>query len=163
MTSKWDERFLRLAEEVSTWSKDPSTKVGAVVTRPDNTIASVGFNGFPKGCNDSAGKLNDRDTKIARTVHAELNAVLNAHERLDGYTIYTTHPPCAQCSAVIVQSGIKEVVCLKPSEELLSRWGESLQYGIEMLHEAGVFYVEQDPEESSCQGTPDTKVQAKGS
>ena len=63
MLSKWDERFIELARLVAAWSKDPSTKVGAVIVRPDRTVASVGFNGFARGVDDTEERLNDRALK----------------------------------------------------------------------------------------------------
>lgn len=104
----WQLRFLQLAEVIGTWSKDPSTKVGAVIVRPDKTIASVGYNGFPRGTKDA---YTTRDDKLLRTVHAELNAILSAREPLHGYTIFISPLfPCANCAAAIIQSGIKHVV-----------------------------------------------------
>lgn len=140
--SDWDEFYLGMADYVSTQSKDPSLSVGCVITRSDNTLASIGYNGFPRGCDDSEILLRDRDTKIARTVHAELNAILNAHERLDGCTCYITHPCCAGCAGAVIQSGIVEVIVRKPTPDLLVRWGDSIDKATKMLHEAGVFYVE---------------------
>lgn len=140
--SDWDEFYLGMADYVSTQSKDPSTQVGCVITRPNNTLASIGYNGFPRGCRDEDELLQDRDTKIARTVHAELNAILNAHERLDGCTCYVTHPCCSGCAGAIIQAGIAEVIVRKPTDDLLKRWGESIDKATEMLCEAGVFYVE---------------------
>lgn len=107
MSYKWDERFFDIAELVASWSKDPSTKVGAVIVRPDRTIASVGYNGFPRGVDDT---YTTREDKLMRTVHAEANAILSAREPLQGYTLYVTPlHPCANCSGLIIQSGIKEV------------------------------------------------------
>ena len=80
MNSKWIARFSDLAKEVSSWSKDPSSRVGAVIVRPDRTVASVGFNGFPRGVEDSQDVIADRDAKLLRTIHAELNAILAAKE-----------------------------------------------------------------------------------
>ena len=103
----WHKRFFNLADLVGSWSKDPSTKVGAVIVRPDRTIASVGYNGFPRGVEDV---YTTRDAKLLRTVHAEANAILAAQEPLRGYTLYVTPlHPCANCAAYIIQSGIKEV------------------------------------------------------
>lgn len=79
--SKWDHRFLELAELVGSWSKDPSTQVGAVIVDIDNRIVSTGFNGFPRGCLDHADTLGDRDRKLLRTIHAEDNALLFARRR----------------------------------------------------------------------------------
>ena len=103
----WHKRFFDLADLIGSWSKDPSTKVGAVIVRPDRTIASVGYNGFPRGVEDV---YTTRDAKLLRTVHAEANAILAAQESLRGYTLYVTPlHPCANCAAFIIQSGIKEV------------------------------------------------------
>jgi dCMP deaminase len=108
--SSWDKRFLELAELVSSWSKDPSTKVGAVIVDNQNIIVSVGFNGFPKGIKDN-DRLNHRDSKYQIIVHAENNALMFAKRPLDGCTIYT-YPfmPCPRCAGMIIQSGIKRVV-----------------------------------------------------
>lgn len=122
---KWDSRFLSMAEEVGSWSKDPSTKVGAVVVRPDMTVAGVGFNGFPRGMVDNKELYADREIKYARTIHAEINAILNSSDTLD-CTLYCTHPPCTSCALIIIQSGISRVVCYEPSDDLLSRWGDSI-------------------------------------
>lgn len=140
--SKWDERFLELAETVASWSKDPSTRVGCVITRPDNTVASLGYNGFPRGCDDDDSLLANRDTKIARTIHAELNAVLNSRERLDDCTAFVTHPPCSSCAGSLIQSGIKEVIWRRPSPDILTRWRESIEMASVMFFEAGVYYRE---------------------
>jgi dCMP deaminase len=104
----WDKRFLELAALVGGWSKDPSTKVGAVIVRPDRTIASLGYNGFPRGVDDT---YKDREHKLLRTVHAEMNAILSAREPVNGYTLYVTPLcPCSNCAAAIIQSGIKRIV-----------------------------------------------------
>lgn len=132
--SKWDARYLDLAQHVAGWSRDPSTKVGAVVVRPDKTIASMGFNGFPRGVLDDE-RLNDREVKLRMILHAEQNAILSAHERLAECTVYVwPMPPCSHCAAVLIQAGIKRVVAPSPQR----RWVESCLLGREMLREAGV-------------------------
>lgn len=85
----WDRFYLRGAEWISSASKDPSTKVGAVIVRPDRTVASVGYNGFPRKIADTPERLNDRDTKYELIVHGEMNAMAWAREPVDGYTLYT--------------------------------------------------------------------------
>lgn len=137
----WDYRFIALSNVIASWSKDPSTKTGAVIVRPDKTIASVGFNGFPKGCWDAGKLYENRDVKYARIVHAEMNAILLAKEPLAGYTMYTSWtgwgPSCDRCSAHIIQSGITRVVHRRdPSME--DRWKDSIQMGLDMYKEAGV-------------------------
>ena len=74
---KWDRRYLDIAKSVSQWSKDPSTKVGAVLVR-DNRIVSVGYNGFPEGVDDSEERYNNRELKYDLVVHAEVNAIISA-------------------------------------------------------------------------------------
>jgi dCMP deaminase len=137
--TNWDNRFLALAEFYASWSKDPSTKVGAVVVRPDKTVASYGFNGFPRGVLDLPERYADRAEKYPRVVHAEANAIYNAHERLDGYTLYVSPlPPCNVCAGAIIQSGITRVVAYKVS--VPTQWQSNCLLAVEMFHEAGVAY-----------------------
>lgn len=134
----WDERFLGLARAVSHWSKDPSTKVGAVIVRPDRTLVSLGYNGFPRGTEDYHQLLNDRETKLRRTVHAEVNAILTASEKLNGCTLYVTPlHPCATCAGIIIQSGIKRVVA-KFAKSPKPEWAEDFKAAARMFKEAGV-------------------------
>lgn len=149
LSDKWYQRGLDMAELVAGWSKDPSTQCGAVVMRPDKTIASVGFNGFPKGCSDDDELYADRELKYARVVHAEQNALLHARESLEGYTMFTypgsIGPSCDRCTAHIIQAGIKEVVHYYDNHggdpDWNSRWGPSIQRGLDMYEEAGVHVV----------------------
>jgi dCMP deaminase len=144
---KWNERFLNVAELVSSWSKDPSTKCGAVIVRPNKTIASVGFNGFPRGTSDDQSVYLDRDLKLSRVVHAEQNAILNVGpETLEGYTLFSwppsVGPSCDRCTAHIIQAGITTVVHkFKDDNDFNSRWSESIQRGLQMYDEAGVNVV----------------------
>lgn len=132
----WDRRFLSLAEHVASWSKDPSTQVGAVIVRPDKTIASLGFNGLPRGVPDLPETLADRETKYAIVVHAEINAVLHARESLAGYTLYVwPFHPCSNCASAIVQAGIGRVVTV-PSD--VGRWRESFDRAAYVFGSAGV-------------------------
>jgi len=134
--TKWDTRFLTLARHIATWSKDPSTQVGAVIARPDKSIASVGFNGFPRSVTDSADRLTNRDTKLKYTVHAEPNAILHAREPLHSYTLYVwPFMPCAQCAAVIIQAGITRVVYPATTS---TRWQNSWSAAHNMFREANV-------------------------
>ena len=139
MDSKWIARFIDLAEEISTWSKDPSSRVGAVIVRPDRTICSVGFNGFPRGVKDSQDAIANRDTKLLRMVHAELNAILSAKESLTNHSIFVwPFQPCAQCASAIIQSGIKEVYCPFNDHLAYERWHESFKTALQMFDEAEV-------------------------
>jgi dCMP deaminase len=131
----WGQRFLGLAQHIAGWSKDPSTKVGAVIADPDHRIVSVGFNGLARGVEDTDERLAVREQKYPRIVHAEMNAILFARRGLVGCTLYTWPlPPCAHCAGAIIQSGLSGVVSPQPSE----RWVESCSIAAEMFAEAGV-------------------------
>lgn len=137
MSEKWDLRFLELARFVSTWSKDPSTQVGAVIVDKENRVVSLGYNGLPKGINDTQERLNNRDLKLKLIVHAELNAIQFARQNLDGCTLYT-HPfmPCSVCAGQVIQSGISRVVSLLESN--YSKWADSIALSKQIFKEAGV-------------------------
>lgn len=135
---------LDLCDHVALRSRDPSTKVGAVIMRPDKTIASVGYNGFPRGTSDDPAIYDNRPRKYARTVHAELNAILTAREPLVGYTIYVSPlHPCSQCAAAIIQAGITEVIYRVPEmdEEADRRWEGSFSEARMLFAEAGVSVI----------------------
>jgi dCMP deaminase len=134
----WDQRFLALAEHVGAWSKDPSTKTGCVVVRPDRSVVSVGYNGFPRGVRDLEARLDDRQVKYAMVVHAEANAVLSAHEHLGGYTAYTHVAPCSSCAGLLIQAGIVRIVAPHPTPDQLTRWADSFNVARTMLDEAEV-------------------------
>ena len=101
---KWNQRFLNLAKHVSSWSKDPSTKVGAVIADPETKIVvGMGYNGFPRFVDDTEERYNDRPTKYKFVVHAELNAILNSNKSVRGCEIYiypTLMKPncCPECA-----------------------------------------------------------------
>lgn len=137
-TTQLQEWALGMAEHVAKLSKDPSTKVGAVIFDDKRRIISAGYNGFARGVKDTFSRLHDRDTKYKLTLHAEANAILFATGALDGSTIVVTHPCCAQCAAQIIQAGIKHVVWPHPSREFLMRWKDNLTLSIDQFIEAGV-------------------------
>jgi dCMP deaminase len=142
---KWDHRFLRIAKEVSTWSKDPGTCVGAVLVK-DKRILATGYNGFPQFIEDGPERYQNREIKLAYTVHAEVNAILNAARngsKTNGSTIYVTFSPCVSCSTGLIQAGISRVIC--PDLSLApARWAESFGLGQSLLKEAGVEVVPYD-------------------
>lgn len=138
--SKWYARFLLMADHVAQWSKDPSTRVGAVIARPDKTVASIGFNGFPRRVVDDTGLLQDRQAKYARVIHAEMNAILFAKEPLHGHVLCVTHPPCSSCVAALIQSGLAEVHWIAPNAEFADRWAESTRIATDLLKEAHVVH-----------------------
>ncbi len=106
----WNQRFMDLAHHVAGWSKDPSTKVGAVIVNDKKQVLSLGYNGFPRGVHDCAERYNDRSTKLQFVAHAERNALDNAYIDVDGATLYSTLYPCSECAKGIIQRGIKQVV-----------------------------------------------------
>jgi dCMP deaminase len=148
--SSWDERYLALAGFISSWSKDPSTQVGAVITDTRNRIVSVGFNGMPVGVADTFERLNDRELKYKMIVHAERNAMLFAQRSLDGCTLYTVpFMPCSVCAGMVVQAGIKRVVAPFVDN---SRWNEAFRLTEEIFAEAGVKLDLVYPEEAIAYG-----------
>lgn len=110
----WDSYFMGLAHLSALRSKDPSTQVGAAIVNTNKKIVGIGYNGFPIGLDDDAypwTRTGDFvDSKYAYVVHAELNAILNATQNLEGCSIYVSLFPCNECAKAIVQSGIKTVV-----------------------------------------------------
>lgn len=115
----WDARFMRLALEVRTWSKDPDEGVGAVVVSSDKRQFSVGYNGFPRGSWLDGGSMG-KVQKNRLTIHAERNALDNAPFNLQGATIYVTKAPCFECMKGLVQKGVVRVVSTPLDPE--SRW-----------------------------------------
>lgn len=140
MSEKWDRRFLDLASHISGWSKDPSTKVGCVVVGEDREIRSTGFNGFPRGIEDSMERLDDRELKYPLICHAEENAIMHAARigiSLKDCTAYVTWPPCTRCARSLIQAGVVEVVY--PGDiEIPERWIEDFERSSSMMKEAGV-------------------------
>jgi len=140
MSEKWDRRFIDLALHISGWSKDPSTKVGCVVVGEDREIRSTGFNGFPRGIEDSMERLEDRELKYPLICHAEENAIMHAARigiSLKDCTAYVTWPPCTRCARSLIQAGVIEVVY--PGDiEIPDRWIEDFERSSSMMKEAGV-------------------------
>lgn len=134
----WDARFLDLAHHVSRWSKDPSTKVGAVLVGTDKRQVALGYNGFPPGVEDTPARLGMRDVRLRYTIHAERNVLDNAHFPSVGSTLYVTHPPCCSCALSIISKGVSRVVSSPMSSEFASRWGAEVFLTRDLLREAGV-------------------------
>jgi len=146
-SGKWDRRFLALANHISQWSKDPSTKVGAVIVNKDRIVVGLGYNGFPRDVDDSEERYKDRNTKYAMVVHAEANAILMAGEKAKGCTLYVSPsfalpPICNECAKLVIQSGIKQIVGYEPDpdDERTKRWNESIAVSRQMCEEAGLHY-----------------------
>jgi dCMP deaminase len=136
MITKWDKRFLGLAQHVAQWSKDPSTQVGAVIVDEDQRVVSLGFNGLPRGVEDTVQRLADRDVKYQMIVHGERNAIIFAQRSLHGCTMYTwPFMSCSVCAAMIIQAGIRR--CVAPYSDN-SRWTDSFKLTQDMFTEAGI-------------------------
>lgn len=138
----WDMHFLGLAEYWSRRSKDPSTKCGAVLVSPDRLEVISGYNGLPRQLSDHPSIYADRELKLRRVIHAEMNALLLARRALDGFTLYTWPPgfgpSCDRCTAHVIQAGVSRVVHVGADGGFPSRWRESAEAGLEMYMEAGV-------------------------
>lgn len=139
MTSRWDNRFLMLAKHISQWSKDPSTKVGCCVVDDGRIVRSLGYNGLPRGIDDTEDRLANRGVKYNLTLHAEENTLLFARQPLDGCTIYVWPMlPCSRCAAKIIQAGITRVVAAHPDTDTAERWMDDWILAEQMYREAGV-------------------------
>ena len=139
----WQDRFLELAAFIAQWSKDPSTKTGAVIVRGDKSIVSLGYNGFPKFLDDSPHDYEDREIKYSKIIHAEMNAILYAKEPLYEAILFTwPFMSCDRCAVHVIQSGITEVVAPVCPPDLEVRWGPAFQRARDMYREAGVTLTE---------------------
>ncbi len=144
---KWDVRFQKLAHEVASWSKDPSTKVGCVLVK-DKKVVSLGYNGLPAGVEDSLERLSNREIKYEITVHAEVNAVTTAALHgvsTNGATAYVTFHPCSRCAAVLINAGISTVVVSAHTVDA-DRWLDSFRLAASLLNEAGIGHEIVDPQ-----------------
>lgn len=144
ISEKWDCRFIRLAKEVSIWSKDPSTKIGCVIVDNNRKLIGTGYNGFPQGISDDE-RLCEKHLKLPLIIHAEMNALLNCLD--SGTSVKNAHmyifglPPCSECTKHIIQSGIKRVVyCVREKDRKV--WEERSKLSLEMIIEAGLEYDE---------------------
>jgi len=129
---------LGMADHMSLLSKDPSTKVGAVIFDNKRRLISGGYNGFPRGVHDTEDRLNDRETKYKMVLHAERNAIAFATAPLEGSTLFCTHPCCTQCASQIIQMGIAHVCWPDPAPEFAGRWADDMKLSSQMFEEAGV-------------------------
>ena len=139
--TEWGNRYLSLAKEISTWSKDPSRKIGAVAVGSKGQILAQGYNGFPRGILDNADRYNDRPTKYKLVVHAEMNVIYNATFNgvsLDGARLFVYGlPVCSECAKGIIQVGIKSVT-IYTDENVPDIWTQSYETTNALFEEAGV-------------------------
>jgi dCMP deaminase len=139
--TNWDLRFMVLADHIAQWSKDRSSRVGAVIVSDKNPI-SMGYNGFPRGCDDDLEERHERPTKYSWVLHAEENAIVNAArngQRTLGTDMYVNWFPCSRCAGEIVNAGIKRVFCDKePDWTQKDNWTLDHVIAWEKLKEGGV-------------------------
>ena len=141
LSNKWDIRFLEMAKLVASWSKDPSTQVGAIAVR-NRTVIAQGYNGFPRGISDEPYRYEHKQLKYKMIVHAEMNLIYNAADNgvsLKDSTVYVAGlPACGECAKGLIQAGISRVVT--PEQEIPENWQESISSSISMFKEAGVIW-----------------------
>ena len=139
--SKWDCRYIELAKQISTWSKDPSRKIGAVAVGSKGQILSQGYNGFPRGILDLPERYENREVKYKHVVHAEMNVIYNATFNgvsLDGASLFVYGlPVCNECAKGIIQVGIHRVV-IYTDDAVPDIWTQSFELTWNMFKEAGI-------------------------
>lgn len=136
----WNLRFMELADHVAQWSKDRSTKIGAVIVRDRDPI-SIGYNGFPRGCDDELDERHQRPLKYDWVLHAEENAIINAARQGNktmGTDMYVNWFPCVKCAGMIINAGIKRVFCDNEPDFNHPTFGASFKLSLEKLNEAGI-------------------------
>ena len=138
----WDAYFMSIARLVAQKSKDASVKVGTVIVGPDHEIRSTGYNGFPRGIDETDESRWDRPIKYEFVEHAERNAIYNAARMgtpVSGCTAYMESPPCTPCGRALIQAGIKEII-VTTQNPFSGRddWRKSIQFAVDLLEEAGV-------------------------
>jgi dCMP deaminase len=138
MVTNKDLAHLLAAFAQSLHSKDPSTKVGALVLNKRGRVKGTGYNGFASGVPDEPALYNDRGAKYLMVRHAEENALAVAGGNVRGGTLYATSPICSHCASDAIQYGIKRVVYIAPPEGFAARWGEHQRWADWQFAEAGV-------------------------
>lgn len=155
---------LRLATTVAERSRDPSTKVGAVIIRPDKSICSMGYNGFPRGMDDRDEWYAERSEKYDRVIHAEANAILQAKQSVEGCDLFVTHPCCKECAKLAAAAGIRSVTWYTDAG-IRERFNTDRSK--EILRDSGVIVREiesgrEEPTRDSGQGAEASACQACG-
>lgn len=136
MNDKWLNRYFDLAWHVADWSKDPHTKVGAVLVGADRRDMAFGYNGFPPGIVDTKERLENRELKRIFTQHAERNCIDNARFDTHGATLVVTMFPCSECAKSVITKGITCVVCPPPVNR--EPWASDARHSELLLSEANV-------------------------
>lgn len=141
---KWHYRFLNIAFEVASWSKDRSTRAGCVVVK-DRRILSTGYNGFPPGIDDDNDYYHQRPQKYTYVQHDSQNAIYQAAKygiQVPGADMYLTTCPCGVCAGGIVSVGIKRVFWPEQNDlengHASERWQESVRISLEIMQAANI-------------------------
>jgi dCMP deaminase len=141
---KWSRRWLKLAHEVSAWSKD-DTQVGAVMFDRLRNPRGFGYNGIPRGLSDTEPLRLQKPLKNWYFEHAERNVIYACSRNgisCDDCTIAITHWPCVDCTRAIIQSGISQVIvdaaCLNGDNPFFQKWQDQIEVSKSMLQEVGI-------------------------
>jgi dCMP deaminase len=139
----WDDYFITMADLVASKSKDRSSKIGCVIVGPNHEVRSTGYNGMCRGVNDDVDERHERPEKLFWFEHAERNALYNAARngiRTEGCTAYIAgkHPPCADCTRGLIQSGISRVIIRSTVLDDNTMWVDSFKRSKVMFEESGV-------------------------
>lgn len=140
---KWHSRYLELAQQIASWSKDPSSKIGAIAVGSKGQVLAQGYNGFPRGIEDNESRFENKELKYKYVVHAEMNLIYNASYNgvsLDGSTVYVTGlPVCSECAKGLIQVGVQQVI-MPTQEDTPDKWVKSFKLSKELFEEAGVHW-----------------------
>lgn len=134
------EKYYQMADDIANnFSKDPRTKVGAIILVPEtHQVLTIGYNGMPRKVDENVEKRWSRPQKYMYVEHAERNAIYNAAfagTSLKGSICVVTMFPCADCARALIQSGIKTVITKKMEKP---RWEAHWEISREMFAEANV-------------------------
>lgn len=143
--NKWNRRYFELAKLISTWSKDPSKKIGVVAIGNKGQILSTGYNGFARNIPDSEDILNNREEKYKYIIHGEQNAIYNACLNgisLENSTLYIYGLPiCHECANAIIQVGVTKVM-MQYQGDVSNKWNESSKLAKKNMKRAGITFME---------------------
>lgn len=142
-------KYYKLTEYMANlFSKDPSTKVGALFMYPGTMqILSMGYNGMPRGIDESVAAKWERPLKYKLTEHAERNAIYNAAQSgtpLRDSICVASMCPCADCARGVIQSGCKMVISRdivefeRDNPDVAARWKPEWDISVIMMKEAGI-------------------------
>jgi dCMP deaminase len=157
----WDERYLALAMQVSQWSKDPSSQMGAVISDSKGRMVALGYNGFPAKVHNLNERWHNKNKKYEMVVHAEANAALIAGGAALGGTVYVygPRPICGPCAGILIQAGVKRAVAIPPPCEGTpmnpgdEKWVKSGRLAIKMFKEAKVTFEPVNDDKTAVEET----------